>query len=178
MSRLLDDLRLGYDFPLEKELTLRWDYASDLPVIRTDSGKLKQILQNLINNAIKFTEKGSVTVSARVLPAPPFHPFSDSKTERDGEPWSPVVGHPSFLEFKVADTGIGISKDSLPIIFEMFRQADSSETRLYGGVGLGLYIVKKFTVLLGGTVRVESKKGEGSSFRVTLPLRLSEPLSV
>jgi signal transduction histidine kinase len=141
----LNDLRSSYEVPLGKELTLKWDYPSDFPVVQTDSEKLKQILQNLINNAIKFTEKGNVTISARHIP--------EAKA----------------VEFKVADTGIGIPKEALPAIFEKFRQADSSETRLYGGVGLGLYIVKRFTELLGGKVEVESEEGKGSTFTVKIP---------
>lgn len=124
----------------------------DLPFIKTDSAKLKQILQNLIDNAIKFTEKGSVTVSARIR---------QQEEERLTS---------TYVEFKVADTGIGIFKEMLPVIFDKFRQADSSETRLYGGVGMGLYIVKKFTGLLGGTVEVESEVGKGSTFTITIPV--------
>lgn len=69
----------------------------------------------------------------------------------------------------MADTGVGIPKDALPFVFDKFKQVDSSETRLYGGVGMGLYIVKKFTELLGGTAEVESETGKGSTFTVKLP---------
>ena len=146
LGDFLNQLRSIYDAPINKEITLSWNYPVELPFVRTDSGKLKQILRNLIDNAIKFTDKGSVTVSAGYIP--------DAKT----------------VQFKVADTGIGISKETLPIIFEKFRQADSSETRPYGGVGLGLYIVKKLAESLGGKVEVESELGKGSTFTVTLPL--------
>jgi len=141
----LNQLRLGREAPIHKELALHWDYPPDLQVIKADSGKLKQILQNLIDNAIKFTENGQVTISVH------------------------VKGSGREVEFKVADTGIGISKEALPLIFEKFRQLDSSETRLYGGVGLGLYIVKKLTGLLGGKVEVESEPGVGSAFTVKIP---------
>jgi signal transduction histidine kinase len=145
LGNFLDELRLAYEAPLDKEITLIWDYPTELPVIRTDGEKLKHILQNLVNNAIKFTDNGSVTVTARYL----------SGTEA--------------VRFGVTDTGVGIPKESLPIIFDMFRQLDSSEKRAYGGVGMGLYIVKKFTELLGGTVEVESEPSKGSTFTVTIP---------
>jgi signal transduction histidine kinase/CheY-like chemotaxis protein len=144
LASFLDELRSGYEFPSDKEIRLDWNYR-DLPVIESDPEKLRHILQNLINNAIKFTDKGRVTVSARY--------FSD--TQR--------------VEFSVADTGIGISDEMLPIIFEKFRQVDSSETRSYGGVGLGLYIVKQFTEQLGGKIEVESAPGAGSRFIVNIP---------
>ena len=146
LEEFLDGLRVAYAAPLDKEITLSWDYPPNLPVIKTDSGKLQQILQNLINNAIKFTEKGSVTILAQHLP----------ETE--------------VIEFKVADTGIGIPSEALPLLFEKFYQLDSSDTRSHGGAGLGLYIVKQFINLLGGTVRVETEPGRGSTFVVTVPV--------
>lgn len=145
LADFLDKLRLGYNVPPDKELTVNWDYPSDLPPIYTDTEKLMRILQNLISNAIKFTKEGHVTISARYLP----------ETKK--------------VEFEVADTGTGIPKEELPFIFERFRQLDSSETRALGGVGLGLSIVKRFTEILGGTLEVNSEPGKGSTFSVTIP---------
>jgi PAS domain S-box-containing protein len=145
LSEFLDELKLLYEYPLGKDVSLRWHYASCLPVIRTDRDKLKHILQNLINNALKFTEAGHVTVSAR-------H----------------VTGANRF-ELIVADSGIGIASEDLPLVFEKFRQLDASKTRSQGGVGLGLHIVKTFSEVLGGKVSVASRIGEGTIFTVTLP---------
>ena len=145
LGRLLDDLKSNYEIPVKKNLSFAWDYPLELPTVRTDSEKLKHILQNLVNNAVKFTEHGQVAVSARYNP------------------------RAKAVEFKVADTGIGIEKEMLPSIFEMFHQGDSSETRSYGGVGMGLYIAKKFTELLGGKIEAASEPGKGSIFTVTIP---------
>lgn len=146
LGEFFNELKLIYDSRMmKKKLALHWDYSADLPVVKTDREKLKHILQNLVHNAIKFTDTGHVTVSAH------YRPKSRA------------------VEFQVADSGIGISEAYLPSIFEIFQQVDSSETRVYGGVGVGLYIVKKFTDLLGGTVEVKSKPGKGSTFRVTIP---------
>ena len=149
LNELLDEIRSAYVLPTNKETTLHWQYSSKFPVVAVDREKLKHILQNIINNAIKFTEKGSITVSVRHL------------------------AKPAVLELKVTDTGVGIPKAMLPSIFEMFRQVDSSERRQFGGVGLGLYIVKQLTDLLGGSVEVESEEGKGSTFLVTLPCALA-----
>jgi signal transduction histidine kinase len=145
LCNLIDQLRSNYDFPLGKNMTLNWDYPSDLPVVKTDEEKLKATLQNLINNALKFTEKGTVTISVR-------HDLEGG-----------------LIEFRIMDTGIGIPKESIRTIFDMFQQVDSSAAREYGGVGLGLYIVKKFTELLGGRVTVNSELGKGSCFTVRIP---------
>lgn len=154
LRRFLDELRLAYTFPLDRDLTLIWDYPPVLPVIKTDSRKLRHILQNLINNAIKFTPKGQVSVSARIREVP-------RPRERGAKPVQ-------FVEFKVADTGIGIPKEALSAIFDKFQQVDASGSRSHSGVGLGLYIVKKFTELLGGKVEVVSQLGKGSTFVVTI----------
>lgn len=147
LGQLLDDIRLAYHVPLDKEVTLNWDYPPHFSVVKTDSDKIKHILQNLVNNAIKFTRRGTVTISAMYFP----------ETET--------------VEFKVADTGIGIPKEELPFLFDMFRQLDSSDTRFFGGVGLGLYIVKKFTDKLNGKIQVESEPEKGTTFTVTIPVK-------
>lgn len=174
LSDFLDRLRAAYEVSMGKELTLAWDYPSDLPVVETDSEKLRHILLNLINNAIKFTEKGRVAVSARIKEASRQQAMEraggnrQQATARDLTDASSRPPHAS-VEFKVVDTGIGISKEALPFIFEKFHQADSSETRRYGGVGLGLYVTKKFAEMLGGKIDVESEPGKGSTFTVTIP---------
>ncbi len=145
LSNFLDALRLLYEYPLGKPVSLRWEYPRNLPTLRTDREKLKRVLQNLINNALKFTEQGHVTVSA----------CRQAGTSR--------------IEIAVADSGVGIAAEDLPLIFEKFRQLDGSRTRTQGGVGLGLHIVKTFTEILGGTVTVQSRPGTGSVFTVTLP---------
>jgi signal transduction histidine kinase len=143
---VLDELKTDYLVRVNKDLRIVWDYPAYLPLLSTDDEKLRAILQNLVNNALKFTETGAITVSAR-------HAL-DSQA----------------MEFKVSDTGAGIAQDKLPLIFDMFKQVDSSATRKHEGVGLGLYIVKKFVDLLGGQIWVRSALGQGSTFTVSLPL--------
>jgi len=111
--------------------------------VRTDRNTLKVILKNLLTNAVKFTEHGGVEVSAR------------------------AVDH--GVEIAVRDTGIGIDPAVLPVIFEPFRQGEPAATRRFGGVGLGLYVVRRLVEVLGGTVTVDSQPGRGSVFRVWLP---------
>jgi PAS domain S-box-containing protein len=127
----------------QSSIRLEWQPPLTLPSLYTDSVKLKMVLKNLITNALKFTEEGVITVAA--LP------------------------QGAGIEFRVSDTGIGIAPEALPIIFEPFRQLNSSLTRRHGGVGLGLYIVRQLLNLLGGTVSVESTLGKGSTFRVWVP---------
>ncbi len=122
---------------------LQWQIAPTLPVLYTDVVKLKMVLKNVITNALKFTDTGVITVTARP--------------------------QQSGVEFRITDTGIGIPREALATIFEPFRQVDSSSTRRHGGVGLGLYIVHQLVELLGGSVTVESEIGSGSTFRVWIP---------
>ena len=130
---------------MKPTVRLLWNLAGDLPPLRTDALKLQIVLKNLINNAIKFTEHGSVTVAI----------------ERDGD----------GIAFTVSDTGMGIAPEAVRTIFEPFRQADATIGLRFGGVGLGLHIVRRLLDLLEGAIRVDSAPGRGSSFRVWLPSR-------
>jgi signal transduction histidine kinase/HAMP domain-containing protein len=124
------------------------EIAADLPPIKTDRDKLKQIILNLLGNSAKFTDKGEIKLAAWVT---------------DGT-----------MTLAVSDTGIGMNPEALTYIFEEFRQVDMSTTRKYGGTGLGLAIVKRLTELLGGDIAVESEQGKGTKFTVTLPLEAKQ----
>jgi signal transduction histidine kinase/DNA-binding response OmpR family regulator len=127
--------------------TLVVDCGPGLGTMRSDQTKLRQNLFNLLSNAAKFTERGQITLVARRL-------------TRDNQDW---------LEFKVSDTGIGMSQDQLDKLFQAFAQAEASTARDYGGTGLGLAITKQFCKMLGGNITVESTPGVGSTFTVMLP---------
>ncbi len=144
-----DVLSLVSRSALEKGLELRVEYAGPVPAsIRTDPTRLRQILVNLVANAIKFTGEGSVRVAVA---------------------HEPVSGaSPSRLRFDVVDTGIGIPRHKLQTIFEPFSQGDVSTTRKYGGSGLGLTISRKLARILGGDLIARSRPGRGSTFRVTV----------
>jgi PAS domain S-box-containing protein len=131
----------------EKGLELLCDVASEVPAMITgDSGRLRQILTNLVGNAIKFTLHGEVGLKVQV------DEISDNK---------------ALLHFIVSDTGIGIDPEKKKVIFESFTQADSSTTRQFGGTGLGLTISKRLTEMMAGRIWVESKLGQGSQFHFT-----------
>ena len=137
-----------------KSLLLRRELALDLPrYVRADPTRLRQILINLLGNALKFTANGEVLLEVRrARSAPRF----------DGR---------SQIDFIVSDTGPGIDADTLPRLFQKFEQADHSTTRRYGGTGLGLAICKELVELMGGTIGVESRVGIGSRFHFSLPLQ-------
>ena len=153
-----DEIQSAYPQPLDGKVQFRWDIAHDLPTIMSDKTKLQYILQNLINNAVKYTPEGSITVSAKLESA------SDGLGSDDPN---------ASLALAVADTGVGIEEEFISVIFEKFSQVDSSTTRIHEGIGLGLHIVKRCTELLHGKVKVESRPGQGTIFTVTLPCELS-----
>jgi signal transduction histidine kinase len=146
LSTLLGELQSDLALPQEKDLDFVWDVPADLPIIRTDAEKLKHVLHKLIDNAVKFTEQGQVRVSSRS--------FSRLGT----------------VEVTISDTGVGIPNDALPGVFEKYRQLDGSIARMHDGMGLGLFIAKKFTEMLGGELKVASEPGKGSTFTVALPV--------
>ena len=136
-----------------KSLLLRRELALDLPrFVRADPTRLRQILINLLGNALKFTANGEVLLEVRRARTAP---------RGDGR---------SQIEFIISDTGPGIDADTLPRLFQKFEQADHSTTRRYGGTGLGLAICKELVELMGGTIGVESRVGIGSRFHFSLPL--------
>jgi signal transduction histidine kinase len=149
LADFIPELAKSYSDIGKTDVAVEWDYPARLPNIVTDVIKLRQILQNLINNAIKFTQEGYVTISVRHVP------------------------DTTAVEFIVRDTGVGISPDVLPMIFDKFRQADSSDKRHHEGMGLGLYIAKKFAELLHGTITVQSRIGAGSAFTLTIADRVT-----
>ncbi|MBI2181404.1 MAG: hypothetical protein HYU31_11400 [Deltaproteobacteria bacterium] len=138
--------RMTRHIPGASDVVLEFYAAPGIPMIVSDKDKLKIILRNLVGNAIKFTEKGLITVRAEF----------DSENQR--------------VEFSVRDTGMGIDEEDLPLIFDMFWQKDQSHTRPMAGIGLGLHIAKRLVKDIVGEIDAESKKGEGCLFRVRIPL--------
>ncbi len=152
VAQLLDLFR---DQANERQLSLIFELDDNVPLqIKTDALRLQQILINLINNALKFTETGEVRIHIRWTEKP-------DKTD---------VG---VLEISVRDTGIGMNSTEMERLFLPFSQADESTSRVYGGTGLGLAISKRLAELFGGTIQVTSKKGGGSTFALKLPVTSS-----
>ena len=128
-------------------MALHWSIAPGVPeIVNGDPLRLRQILLNLVGNAIKFTDNGMVSVNVEV--------------EEDGP-------GEVLLHFRVADTGIGIAKEKQALVFEAFEQADSSTTRKYGGTGLGLTITSRLVTMMGGKIWLESELGKGTTFHFT-----------
>jgi len=145
VAALMQQVAAETHVPVDKaELRVEWLAADDLPVWQGDEVKLTMILKNLVGNAIKFSERGRVRVTAEAAGG--------------------------ALHLVIADTGIGIDASDLPTLFQPFSQAHGARSRRAGGAGLGLYIVARLVELLGGTIAVESHSGRGTTFEVTLPL--------
>uniref|UniRef100_A0A7C4AJT2 histidine kinase n=1 Tax=Thermodesulfovibrio aggregans TaxID=86166 RepID=A0A7C4AJT2_9BACT len=155
LKELIDGIMVTFE-PLiaKKGLTFSINIENGAEKLYADYDKAKQILINLISNAVKFTHQGGITINARV-----------SERGKDRE------GNPQFIEISVADTGIGIKREDLDRIFDKFAQADISTTRQYEGTGLGLSIVRGLVALHKGMVWVESEVGKGSTFYVLLPFK-------
>ena len=132
--------------------TLVLSYAHDLGMMHADQTKVRQALFNLLSNAAKFTDHGTISLAVH----------------RESDDW---------LTFAVADTGIGMTEEQLGRLFEAFSQAEASTRSQYGGTGLGLAISRHFCRLMGGDLTVESVYGEGSTFTVRLPAVVAEPVS-
>jgi len=128
----------------DHSIKLTRDIAPEIPAMNTDREKLRQIILNLLDNAVKFTERGEIKIMA---------------SQQNGS-----------LKLVVSDTGIGIEKGDLTRIFEEFHRGDRSSAKKYRGTGLGLAIVKQFVRLLGGEIAVESEVGKGSVFTIMLPM--------
>ncbi|HEX7890810.1 MAG TPA: response regulator [Ramlibacter sp.] len=154
MQSLVEALRNMFEpVAAKKNLQLRVELAEDLPAsIFTDRHRLEQVLRNLVSNAVKFTEQGSVVL----------------RVAREGT---------DRVRFEVRDSGIGIDTSQQHLIFEAFRQADGTSSRKYGGTGLGLSISRDLARLLGGDISVQSTPGRGSTFTVVLPLEYREALA-
>ncbi len=148
LEDLWTELELLFQIGLSgKAVELSWTVDGPLPALSTDRMKVKEILGNIVFNAVKYTDKGHIRVTAAPV--------------QSGEQ----------IAIEVADTGVGIPKESLPFIFEPFRQMEGSATRSLGGVGLGLAIAKRLLDLLHGKVDVASDMGKGTTFRITVPAR-------
>ena len=158
LESLIDDCVSIFEYAADnKSIDLVTSIESNVPVwVKGDPTRIRQILLNLIGNALKFTSEGCIQVRICL------------------EENSELKKNTSMFRFSVKDSGIGISKKAIKDLFDAFTQADSSTTRKYGGTGLGLSISKKLSELMGGVISVESIEGEGSTFWVSIPLEYEE----
>ncbi|MDQ0477976.1 response regulator [Chryseobacterium sp. MDT2-18] len=156
LAEITADMQMLFK-PMAKEKNLALNIETDeeaAKILHTDKLRLEQILKNLLSNAIKFTSEGSITL----------HVSSDEKKEK--------------VYFKVTDTGIGIPKDKIRMVFEAFQQADGSTQRKYGGTGLGLSISRELARLLGGEIQLQSTEGQGSEFTLVVPTDYQEGVAL
>jgi two-component system phosphate regulon sensor histidine kinase PhoR len=146
LKSMLAHIRRIFEHRLaQKGLVLEIEAQKDLPAITADAFKLEQVFINLIDNAIKYTEKGSITIT--------------------------LQHHDHFIRIAIQDTGIGIPPEHVSRIFERFYVVDASRSRQLGGTGLGLSIVKHIILLHNGTIEAQSTSGAGTTFLITLPIQ-------
>jgi signal transduction histidine kinase len=147
VNQLISDIQTEFTFrAIERGIEFKLDHANpkEEVFIKSDQARIRQVLVNLVGNAIKFTEKGYIGIGIRTTD--------------------------DFVQFQVSDTGIGIPKEFQEQVFERFRQVEASNTRKYGGNGLGLAISKLLVELLGGSIWMESEHGKGSTFYFTIQI--------
>ena len=173
LEPLIQDAQMiASSLAIGKPIALSAELSANLPLIYVDRMRVAQVLLNLLSNAVKFTERGQITlrVYADDGPRTPDH-------RNDATDALSVVGRrSSVVVVEVEDTGIGIAPEHLDLIFEEFRQADESLSRRYGGTGLGLPISRRLVELHGGRLSVSSTRGEGATFRFTLPAASDEQI--
>lgn len=145
-------LELLYPISEQKNIEIRFEEKNENYIIESDIEKCRHILQNIIANAVKFTEDGFVSIH--------------------------IQKNELYYQIKIIDTGIGIDDEHLDHIFDEFRQADGTTTRIFGGTGLGLAIAKKYANILGGFIEVKSTKNKGSEFILTLPILSNEEIKI
>lgn len=154
LEPLVDEVINGLRPLIEKNNNrLQTSYSGDIGNVEADSVKIRQIIMNLVSNAAKFTENGVISLNTR-------------RNKRFGIDW---------ITIEVTDTGIGMSPEQLSQLFVEFNQGDASTTRKYGGTGLGLAISRRFSEMMGGEIRVQSRLGQGSTFAVEIPANIIGP---
>jgi signal transduction histidine kinase len=163
-SMIHDVLQVLQSKAEKKNLNIMVDAEKDLPNCYCSYEKLKLLLYNLVDNAIKFSSSGDITISALRASS-----LSDNDSRKEHFPDHDIAGNNSLL-VSVQDQGIGIRQENFDILFDEFRQVDGSLTREYNGIGLGLAISKKLVELYGGKIWLESQIGVGTTFYFTVPL--------
>ncbi|MEG4810800.1 response regulator [Microcoleus sp. F8-D3] len=149
--------------------TLEVYCPDNLDTMHADMTKVRQVLLNLLSNAAKFTQNGRIAIGVERIKNEPL------RMKNQAESSQILISNSEFLSFRVADTGIGMTKEQLQRVFQPFTQADASTTRKYGGTGLGLAISQRFCHMMGGSIEASSTSGEGSTFTVLLPSAIKHP---
>jgi PAS domain S-box-containing protein len=149
--------------------TLEVYFPDNLDTMHADMTKVRQVLLNLLSNAAKFTQNGKIAIGVERIKNEQLKMINQEESSQI------LISNSDFLSFRVADTGIGMTKEQLQRVFQPFTQADASTTRNYGGTGLGLAISQRFCQMMGGSIEVNSSLGAGTTFTVLLPSAIQQP---